>query len=463
VHLSTDAGRENDDELIDRLERFPAYGKVRDLVKQAVSRQGGLDLRRDVRPWLGDEAAFALLPSSGTVAPSLLLLSVADEAKAETVVSRAAGSESGADHRGVSVRRVGGVAAAFTGGFLAIGQEPAVRAAIDRSEGAGANLAESASYLAASASRPPQRVIEAYLSPEGVRRVLRPQSGLLGALGGAIDHPGLRGASLSASPADGGVDVLVRAARTGSDSKPFRAELLDTVPESAFGYLGLGGLAAAGDLLPRAGADLLLERAREALPADAGVDLDRDVLAPLRGEVAVSVAPSLPFPEVTLVARTADEQRTREALGRLQGVLADALAPAGEAGGSVPTFEERELDGVTASALSLGPAFELIYAVFDGLLVVSTSGSGIERVRERGDSLRDTKAFKRAVGDVPERSEALVFLDLRQLLTLGDLAGLTNTGALQTARDDLRRIRTVGAAARREGNDTIAEFFLEVP
>ena len=65
--------------------------------------------------------------------------------------------------------------------------------------------------------------------------------------------------------------------------------------------------------------------------------------------------------------------------------------------------------------------------------------------------------------EVPERVEALVFLDLAQLLTLGDQAGLDTGSAFQAARDDLRKLRTVSVAAEREGPDTTAELFLEIP
>ena len=463
VHLSTDEDRDQDGELLERLERFPSFSGVRRTITDAVQRQGGIDLRRDVLPWLGKEAAFALLPSGGTVAPSLLLLSVADAAGAKRALARASRGGTSLDYRGTEVRRFRSVAAALIKDFLVLGQEPAVKAALDRAGGRGSSLAASRRFREARATAPDDRALDAYLSPEGVRRVLRPLPGLAGVAGAAIDDPALEGAGVTLSPDDDGLRLQVRALRSRGQARTFTPELVERVDEDSFAYLGLGGLDALTTLFPRVGLDRLLERARAALPAESGVDLERDVLGPLRGEVAVSARPALPLPQVTLIARTRDEAKTRDALGRLQGVLAEALAPAGESGGSVPTFEERRLDGVTAYAISLGPGFELLYAVADGLLIVSNSGGGIERAREERDRITDDDAFKDAVGELSPDTEALLFLDLRQLLTLGDLAGLTKGGALQTARDDLRRLRILGAAARREGDDTIAEFFLEIP
>jgi len=149
---------------------------------------------------------------------------------------------------------------------------------------------------------------------------------------------------------------------------------------------------------------------------------------------------------------------------RVRGAIAELLVPADQdAGGQVPTFEERRVGEVTAYALALGPGVELLYAVFDGRLVVSTSVAGIRRAAGEGKTLREDKRFERSVDEVPEQVEALVFLDLAQLLTLGDQAGLDLSTALAAVRDDLKRIRTISVVAEREGPDTTAELFLEIP
>lgn len=465
VHVSTAAGRGPDEELSKTLAKFPAYERLRTRLELAISRRaGGFDLDRDVRSWLGDEAAIAFLDTGTTTANSLVLLSVADEPKAQGVLARAVGAAGGVAYRGKAIRRFGSVAAAFTNGFLAIGQEESVRSAIDLGTRRGKALAGDAAYLAATVDRPPERTVDVYASADGVRRVLSVQAGFAGTIGRLLDHPKLRGVALTLGAGDPGLRVHVHQARNPGEAREFEPQLVDSVAASAAAYLGLGGLDAVASLLPAAGAQNLVARLRKALPEDSGVDLDRDVLAPLRGEVALSVTPALPTPIITIAALTSDEARTREALGRLQGILADVLGPAAEQGGAVPTFEERDLgDGVSAFALQLAPGFELLYAVFDGRLVVSTAVAGIQRVKDGGPPLRDEKAFKRTLDSLPDRAEALLFADLGQLLTLGDQAGFGNAPAFQTVRDTLRKVRAVGAVATREGNDTTAEFLLEIP
>ncbi|HEX8103624.1 MAG TPA: DUF3352 domain-containing protein, partial [Solirubrobacteraceae bacterium] len=75
VHASTDPDRDADRRLVARLERLPG---LRALGTAALARVGGtsrgFSFARDIRPWLGDEAAIALLPSPrGARADALVL------------------------------------------------------------------------------------------------------------------------------------------------------------------------------------------------------------------------------------------------------------------------------------------------------------------------------------------------------------------------------------------------------
>ena len=465
AHLSTDPEREEDQRLGDILGKLPALSGLRGRIEAAISqRAGGFELERDVRPWLGDEAAVALLDSGQEAADALVVLSVRDRAKAEGMLSRVAGSDRGVEHRGVAVRELGAVRGAFVGGFLVIGQDAAVRAAVDLDQGRGEPLSAARGYVAATTERPDERTVDLYASPDGVRRVLRPAAGAAGVLGAFLDNPALAGVGLSAVAEASGLRLYARSARTRAGAaREFEPELLDSVPSDAAGYLGLGGLEAAAGALPPALRERLTAQFREALAGTEGIDLERDVLEPLRGEVALAVSPDLPSPIITLIARTRDEARTREALGRLQGVLGELLAPQGEQAGTVPTFEERRVGDVTAFSLRLTPDLELLYAVFDGRLVVSTAPAGIQRAAEEGAALPDAARFKATVGEPPQKAEAVLFVDLSQLLTLGGQAGLESSTAFQTAREALRSVRALGGVARREENDSTAELFFEIP
>ena len=82
---------------------------------------GGLDFARDVRPWLGDEVAVALL-DGGTAGPEpLLLAAVDDRAAAERTLARL-GARPAGRHAGTPLLSLPPRAtAAFVGDHLVIG------------------------------------------------------------------------------------------------------------------------------------------------------------------------------------------------------------------------------------------------------------------------------------------------------------------------------------------------------
>jgi hypothetical protein len=458
LHLSTDPERDADAALLSDLQSFPGIAALRTRAVGALGRD--FDLNRDVRPWLGDEVGVALLDAGGTVADALAVLAVRDRPKAELFLTRVAGAQGAAPYRGIPVQRFGPLSAAFARGFLIIGQDAAVREALDRSAGRGPRLADAPTYRRATEGRPAGRSIDLFLSSGGVRRVLAAAPGLVGAVGGLLDHPRLTGVSASFAHADEGLRLTVRQARAADPPREFSPRLVDEVPRAATAYLGLAGLDSVGQLFTGAQAKALRRPLDQALRS-AALDLDRDILAPLRGEVAFSLTPGLPVPTATLVARTSNPGRTREALARLQQPLAEILAAPAQADGPAPAFEQRDLGGTAAFVLAVAPGVDLSYAVAKDLLIISTQPNGVGQVLADRASVADTDAFKRVVGEKPERASAVLFLDLGQLLALADQAGLTGDPAYAAVRDDLSRVRHAGVVIKREETDTTAELFLE--
>ena len=107
--------------------------------------------------------------------------------------------------------------------------------------------------------------------------------------------------------------------------------------------------------------------------------------------------------------------------------------------GQAPTFGSADVEGVTAATAQLAPGLELSYAAWDGRLVVSTSLAGIAAVR-RAKGLPGTDGFDAVLGDRPDELSALVFLDLNQLLTLFEQAGLAEDPRYLAIRDDLQKL-----------------------
>ena len=104
-----------------------------------------------------------------------------------------------------------------------------------------------------------------------------------------------------------------------------------------------------------------------------------------------------------IVARTSDQARTERELAQLEIPLAQLFAPAGKSSQSAPVFNDRTVDGVSAHQLALTTGLQLDYAVFRGLVVISTSLQGIAAVAEHSQPLAADTGFR---GRCPARALA---------------------------------------------------------
>jgi hypothetical protein len=479
LNLSTDPDRDGVKRALHVAGRLPSFGRVGDtLARRLGTRAGPVDFNRQIRPWLGNEAALAVLPSTAGASQSELVLDVRDRSKAQKYLTQTAGAASKAKYRGVEILRYGTVATAFVSGDLVIAPEPVVRGAIDRAGGRAPGLDENPIFRRAYRGLPDGRAFDAFVSRDGVRRLLAPQGGALGLAATLVDQPALAGVAgaLSASGSQAKLTVntvldpaLAKASPPGLS--PFSPQLVGSVPKGALAYLGIAGLdRAAGRLLGLAGASgvnaagvaQLAQRARASLAKSTGVDLDRDVISLLRKETALFVLPGFPTPTLAVIAQTPDEKRTREALAKLQLPLAKLFAPPAVGAGQAPTFQDRDVGGVDAFQLRLAPTIEIDYAVFDGKLVLATSLEAIRRVKQHDSSLEDDPAFKSVLSGRPSTVTSLVFLDFGQLLALGERTGLGQDPAYLAVRDDLQRLRAVGVATTAKTNETTAEITISV-
>ena len=481
VHVSTDSSRSAVRDAGRVAAKLPSWAPLRDALLRRLSATGGtgVSFDRDIKPWLGREAALALLSTPGRTAGSLIVVDVRDKAKAQAFLSRAVGARGTGTYRGTLVTNYGALATAFVGRDLVIGQTASVRSAIDLHAGTGKSLAADPTYQRAESGLRSDRVLDAYASVAGVRRLLAPQAGVLGAIGTLVDQPALLGTAMSLSAGDTTARLRVHNAldpkavkqSAGSPFQPFTPKLVDSVPENALAYIGITGLdRAAGRLLGAglggtlgANAGAVLARARDALAKTSGVDLDRDVLPAFRGEVALWLQAGIPAPTLTLVGQTKNEAAMRVALAKLQAPLVKLFTPKGTKAGQAPTTSTATVDGVQVQRLKLTPAFELDYAVFDGKVVISTKLIGIAQVRRHKGSLADNPHFAATVGTRSSPVTSLLFLDLNQLLQLGEATGLLQNAQYQAVRGDLKRIVALGAHSSSGESQSTAEVTFQIP
>jgi hypothetical protein len=489
VHLSTDASRPAVKQALSigtRLPDFPLLSAAvtSRLTDIAGGGAGGIDFATDIRPWLGKEAALALLDTSSTTAGSLVVLDVRNRAGAQAFLART-GASAGPAYRGVSVYGYrSGTTLAFVSHYLVFGQAASVRDAIDAASGAAPSLQSSPVYRQAAAGEPADRVLDAYLPATGVQRLLIPQHGLIGALGVLLYQPALLGTTISLSGATAGAKLYVHSAlspkltrSTTTPATSFSPSLEHVVPAGSFLMLDATSLNLIASHVLAAGAtggiarDLgpLLSRLGAALASE-GVNV-QNVESLFSGETAVAIGPGSTTgtggrgasPELIIVTKTSDQKATAAELANLELPLSELFPAPSSGSGQIPQFNDQAVDGVTVHQLALAPGLQFDYGVFNGLVVLSTSVKGVAAVIAHVHSLAGEKSYQVTLGSHPQHVTSLVFLDFSQLLSLAEQTGLLRGARYRELRPDLERVRAVGLSSTRGEADSTAELFLQIP
>ena len=456
-------------ELIDRAARVLSDGRAR-----------ADEFESEIRPWSAGEVAFALLEADR----ELVLIEVGDAQGAGDYADGLRPLGLGVaepkveEHEGVEVSvDANGLATAQVEGFLALGPVEAVRAVIETATGAeGAeSLADEETATEIRDQLPDQRLLEAYVSEDGVAELIAGSRGPLAAFSPLVSPVASRG--IGASVGFGEQDEVELALRSVLNAErvetspgffaafpAFEPTLPARLSSEAFAYAGIGDpgetvaalLEQAGSQAPgvAAGFDDLSRR----LQRQSNVDIEGELLDGLGDEGAFSLQPrpeaggSEPapvagagaLPYAGFVADGVDEPSVRKALASLQDPLAAAVGPGQNL--QAPAFEERELAGVDARSLRLSPSIELTYAVFDGIAAIASDPAAIEQLAEGSGGLDSAERFERATDAFEDEVSLLAYLDLERLVALGEGLGLAEDPTYATFAGEFRRLDALGLA-----------------
>ena len=287
------------------------------------------DFATGIHPWLGREAALAVLDTPGGSAPTLIVLDVSRRARALRFVT-GAGAAPLAAYDGVRILAYrSGTELAFVRHYLVVGPDAGVRAAIAAGTGHARSLAADPAYRSATAGEPAGRALDAYLPVAGLRRLVEPRGGVIGAIAAMIDRPALSGTAISLSAVAGGAEIRIHSALGGARSggggagagragratrsRPisFAPTLESVLPAGSTLMLDVDGLDRAAPELLRAAATAgfaanvapLLARLGAALAAQ-GVSVQK-ITSVFHGETAVAITPG---PDAVAPDRRADAE-----------------------------------------------------------------------------------------------------------------------------------------------------------
>ena len=486
IHLSTDPDRDAVRQALELAERFPGFPRLRDGALGALSRRRRPESPSSAtsRPWLGDEAALALLNTTG---------------ETRGLAGRPGGHRPRARPRRFLERRRGPAAApelprhgrlaptatppaAFVGRLpRRSGRPPSVRAGHRRRGGPRALAGRDRGLPAGHRDLPDGRVADAYASPDGVARLLA-VPGRRARRGRRADRPAraaghrhraqrrrrtaLRGASCTASSTRRSPSRC----RAASPSSP---SSIGSVPEDAMAYLGLTRLDRAGGRLLAAGLagggagtpDHAAARSRPARPPRrAGVDLERDVLPLLQGEVALWLAPAIPAPVLTLIASDRRRGRARARRSRASSSRSPGCSrPRGAARCRRSGARRGRRAGVPAAARRRGRAR------LRGRSTASSScpprSAGVARGQAARGSLADNESFDATLGGRPDEGHVASLPRLQPAAAARRAHGpVRQPRPTWRSDEDLRKVKAVGAAATgRSDSESTTELFIEIP
>jgi len=390
-------------------------------------------------------AAIALIPTGGTQAQLMIVVTVTNRPAARRFL-----------------RRSSAPAARLLGSYLVIGDPAAVSSAASVFAGHAPSLASSSVYLKANAGSPGDPLLRAYVPLIGVQTLLAGHSGMLGELGALLDEPGLADAATALTVDGGGLNAWVRTLGSSAAATPgvasSAAPLLAALPAGVDLAVGVANLrAAAPGLLAAAvrvgfktNLEALLRRIGKAL-APQRTALDQVLGMFDDGAVAAITAGG----GLLVVGRVTQVGPARVALAEIEGPLSE-LFP------GTPLVSTRTVDGVTVSMLQLGPTQTLAYAVFDHLVAVTTSPATLTAMITRRAPLSGSAAWLSAFSGTGSGAGPILFGNLSRLLTLavqtGALQGPNFLGPLTPA---LARIQALGFRSG-VGPNTTAELHLKL-
>ena len=405
VSIRTDFDEEGWQLAREHAAKFPAVeGALADLHRELEDE--GLDFERDVRPALGPELALAVQDVEAKDGGFVALTQPSDEAELEELVAKA-------DHLTYKMVEDGWALLAASKGAIAKFEAAAE----------DASLAESDGWEQATDGLPDDALVAGYVNGSALTREIDMDAsdadGFGAVLGAFLPGGRVPSVGFAVSAEDEGVRVDAASTMDGEGFEEYEASLPGEVPAGALAFVSWqdaaehlrGALRRAGDADPEI--DRYIAQAELGL----GISLERDVLPLLEGEGALVVYPPEAAggeagagwpggPTAALVLEVEDEEEAVATLDRIVDRASELL-------GSIERTEDVEVEGVPARSVSL-EGFDLLYAAFDGKLVVSTSSEAIAGIAGDGDKLGDEEAFTgaREAAEAPDETAGFAFVDL---------------------------------------------------
>jgi Protein of unknown function (DUF3352) len=440
--------------------RQSAQDLVRRLFRQSSS---GLSYEKDVKPWLGDQAAFfASAPRSSNAGDleGALLVATEDEDKAkEAALKTVKGKRSEGSYKDVDYTKAEQGAIATVDGYLVIGTVAGFKRAVDVSKGDAGKLSDSKAFKNALDDAPEDRLATFFVNSPQLLPSLRRT------LGSAASGPFeklLNEAYVTTVQADaGGVDLSTTIPPSVST---FFLPLLGSGSELIKQLPGDSWLAGAQpefgktlnryvDLFAQAvgGRALIDQQVR----SQTGLDLNRDVIGWM-GDVGYFVrGTSASSVNGALEIETSDPAASRRALRALRGLLSSGNTRVGKLTAPGGGFGYTLHDPTSPKPIH----------VFQrgGSVVLAYGDEAAADAVKAGDKLGDSQDFKTSSDALGGDYAVSTYVLVKPIVELVDSAASGSDPGWREAKPYVEAFQSVVAGSRKKGDSTESRVRAVVP
>jgi hypothetical protein len=447
------------------VEKFPGQGgageRVRDLMEKAFAdSDSGLSYKKDVEPWLGDEAGFFVsrLTAAGDDGDGAFMVATEDEEKAAAALDKGIDGKK-RDYNGTEYFVEDDGAAGVVDGMVVLGTVPAFKAAVDVADG-GSSLEDSENFKKTLEEAPADRLGLFYVNSPALLKTLAqsPAGAQLGPLKGFFKEP-----LLATMNADGsGVRFEATVPKSLAAGFPIVAEGADIagqLPADSWLAMAQPELGKTLDqYVELFGAQLGgRDNVEQQFKATTGLDLQDDVLSWM-GDWGLFVrGTSVSELGGALIVETSDEQKS----GRVIDTIARFARQSADSGEQVgPLAFPGGGEGFTLRSPDVPQPIHLFQQ--DGKVVLAYGDDAAADAISPGQSLADTAEFSQAEDALGGDYNVSFYLAVAPVLALAESAGAAGDEGWVKAKPYLEPLGALVGGAQADGDKLRSSFGITV-
>lgn len=447
------------------VEKFPGKGgageRIRDLMQKAFAdSDSGLSYKKDVEPWLGDEAAFFVsrLTAEGDDGDGAFMVATEDEEKATAALDKGIDGKK-RDYKGTEYFVEDDGAAGVVDGMVVLGTVPAFKAAVDVAD-SGRSLEDDQKFQKTLEGASEDRLGYIYVNSPEIFKTLEqsPAAMQLGQLKGFFKEPVV--ATMNAD--ESGVRFEASVPKSLAAGFPIVAEGADIAGQlPADSWLAMAQPDLGKTLeqyVELFGAQLGgRDNVEQQFEATTGLDLQDDVLSWM-GDWGLFVrGTSVSELGGALIVETSDEQKS----GRVLDTIARFARQSADSGEQVGPLEfPGGGEGFTLRSPDVPQPIHLFQQ--DGKVVLAYGDEAAADAISPGQTLADTAEFTQAEDALGGDYNVSFYLAVEPILALAGSAGAGQSEGWVKAKAYLEPLGALVGGAQEDGDKLRSAFGITV-